>query len=336
MSTKKETLEKLEQFHPGDFVQLSDTILHDAFKGMHGRVLKVIKSRGMVAVTCENGQRYDAFPDNVMMVMPATAAFAKCRLPWSANNDWSVYTASFGPYDASVYQRFGDKRWVLSCNLLQIQQRPLPNAELPALHIAEEELRTVLLHRRDLANSALYDLGIDTGFRVDTRTGTLETSLIRNAELPGISIDLHPFDGSPSCNLLCLQQEDDFRLRATVYAEIGSNPCNGSECGDYSHSIGFTKPGEAPDADVHPRWASCVNKAALFEASAEYEYRMAREMIISRMVSSGYEDPEHRYPEALESAVSEYLKSRSFGCDEDYSISEAMGSLPAPDSEELG
>ncbi|MBQ3011755.1 MAG: hypothetical protein IJA20_02230 [Methanocorpusculum sp.] len=334
MSTKKSTLKKLEQFHPGDFVQLSDDILHDAFKGLHGRVLKVVKSRCIVAVACENGQQYDALPENVMIVMPATAAFAKCRLPWSANDDWSAYTVSFGAYDASVYQRFGDRRWVLSCSQLQIQQRPLPNGDLPSLRVAEEELRTAAMHQRDLANSALRDLGIGTGFRVDTRIGTMEASLIQNEELPGVSIDLHPFDGTPASNLLCLQQEDDCKLRATVYAELGSNPCDGSECGDYSHSICFTKPGESPDADIHPRWAVCSNKTSLYEAAAEYDYRMAREMIINRMVSGGYADPEKNYPEALEGAVSEYLKNRSFGCDEDYSLSEAMACLPSLDSTE--
>lgn len=334
MSTKKEQLEKLQQFQPGDIVQLSDDIRHDAFRGMQGCVTKTIKSRGMVVVICDNGQRYEAFPENVTMVMPASAAYENCKLSWCPNNDRSAYTSTFGTYYATVYQRFGDKRWVLSSNPLQIQQQLLPGDRFPALQAAEAELKSALVKNRDLAGNALSCFGVRTGFCVDTRIGTLKASIIPNKKLPGIFIDLEPFDGSPSCNLLCLQQEDNFKLRATVYAEIGSNPCDGSKCGDYSHSIGFTKPGESPDADVNPRWAVCGNKTALFEASAEYDYRMAREMIISRMVSNGYEDPAQRYPDALENAVSEYLKNRGYGCDEDYALSEAMRCLSPQDNEE--
>lgn len=334
MSTKKETLERLNQFHPGDFVQLSDDVPHDEFKGMKGRIAKIIKCRSTFAVDCTNGKRCEVHPAHVTLVLSMQEVLADCKLDWKAHHNMSIYRTRCGVYEASVSRDFENGRWILSCNELGISQQPLSNDDLPRLHTAEGKLRDALINRRDQANRALRDFGIATSLRVNALLGYLEANVIANDALPGISIDLHPFGEAPACNLLQLQLEDTHKLRATVYAELGSNPCDGSVCGDYSHSICFTGPGEAPEADINPRWASCANKTALYEASAEYDYRMAREMIINRMASRGYDDPERHYTHALEQAVSEYLKNRGYGCDEEYSLAEAMSCLPEPDEED--
>jgi hypothetical protein len=55
-------------FKAGDRVKLSENVLHAEFRGLTGTVKRVIKSRNMVAVICDNGRRYDAFPTNVKLI----------------------------------------------------------------------------------------------------------------------------------------------------------------------------------------------------------------------------------------------------------------------------
>ena len=56
----------LEKFSKGQAVQLSDGILHKEYAWRFGTVEKVIKSRNMVSVRLDNGDLYDAFPQNVI------------------------------------------------------------------------------------------------------------------------------------------------------------------------------------------------------------------------------------------------------------------------------
>jgi hypothetical protein len=55
-------------FNTGDRVRLSNNVLHAEFRGMMGTVKRVIKTRNMVWVECDNGKRYDAFPTNVELI----------------------------------------------------------------------------------------------------------------------------------------------------------------------------------------------------------------------------------------------------------------------------
>lgn len=66
--TKKEILTELEKFQPGAPVRLTENVLHVGYRNRRGRVVRTIKSRGMVMVECENGQRYDAFWQNVELL----------------------------------------------------------------------------------------------------------------------------------------------------------------------------------------------------------------------------------------------------------------------------
>lgn len=56
----------LDRFSKGQSVQLTDGILHKQYAWQYGTVEKVIKSRNMVSVVLESGDRYDAFPQNVI------------------------------------------------------------------------------------------------------------------------------------------------------------------------------------------------------------------------------------------------------------------------------
>lgn len=69
-SGHKATAEKgmIRVLTPGDKVRLTDKVRHAEYRGMMGTVKKVIKSRNMVAVICDNGKRYDAFPENVEVI----------------------------------------------------------------------------------------------------------------------------------------------------------------------------------------------------------------------------------------------------------------------------
>ncbi len=57
--------EVLASFSEGERVCLSEKVIHPEFRGLHGTVKRTIKSRGLVNVICDNGQRYDAFPENI-------------------------------------------------------------------------------------------------------------------------------------------------------------------------------------------------------------------------------------------------------------------------------
>jgi hypothetical protein len=52
----------------GDKVRLTDKVRHAEYRGLVGTVKKIIKSRGLITVVCENGKRYDAFPENVEVI----------------------------------------------------------------------------------------------------------------------------------------------------------------------------------------------------------------------------------------------------------------------------
>lgn len=54
-------------FNVGEKVKLT-TVLHSEFSGMTGTVKKIIKSRKLVTVLCDNGKRYDARPENVELL----------------------------------------------------------------------------------------------------------------------------------------------------------------------------------------------------------------------------------------------------------------------------
>ena len=54
-------------FNVGDKVKLT-TVLHKEFSGMTGTVKKIIKSRGVITVICDNGERYDALPKNIELL----------------------------------------------------------------------------------------------------------------------------------------------------------------------------------------------------------------------------------------------------------------------------
>ena len=68
MSKKKEVEAALAKFQPGAAVRLTENVLHVGYRNLCGRVVRTIKSRGMVTVECENGSRYDAFPQNVELL----------------------------------------------------------------------------------------------------------------------------------------------------------------------------------------------------------------------------------------------------------------------------
>lgn len=52
----------------GDKVRLTDNVLHPEYRGLTGTVKKVIKSRNVINVICDNGKRYDAYPQNVELI----------------------------------------------------------------------------------------------------------------------------------------------------------------------------------------------------------------------------------------------------------------------------
>ena len=55
----------LAQFQPGDAVRLTEGVLHPEFRGLCGRVVKTVKTRGLVKVACSDGTTYEASPDHV-------------------------------------------------------------------------------------------------------------------------------------------------------------------------------------------------------------------------------------------------------------------------------
>lgn len=52
----------------GDKVRLTERVRHPEYRGLTGTVKQVIKSRGVVAILCDNGKRYDAFPENIELL----------------------------------------------------------------------------------------------------------------------------------------------------------------------------------------------------------------------------------------------------------------------------
>lgn len=50
----------------GERITLSNNVRHAEFRGQQGTIERVIKSRNMVVVICDNGQYYDALPENVI------------------------------------------------------------------------------------------------------------------------------------------------------------------------------------------------------------------------------------------------------------------------------
>ncbi len=64
---KSENGVSLDNFQPGIRVRLSENVLHTFYRNRRGIVEKTIKSRGMVAVRLDNGERYSAFPENVII-----------------------------------------------------------------------------------------------------------------------------------------------------------------------------------------------------------------------------------------------------------------------------
>jgi len=61
---------ELEKFSVGQQVQLTDGVLHQQYAWQYGTVEKVIKSRNMISVRLESGDRYDAYPQNVIAKEP--------------------------------------------------------------------------------------------------------------------------------------------------------------------------------------------------------------------------------------------------------------------------
>lgn len=55
-------------FNSGDRVRLTQGALHPEFRGLTGTVKRVVKSRGVVTVICDNGKCYDALPGNLEVI----------------------------------------------------------------------------------------------------------------------------------------------------------------------------------------------------------------------------------------------------------------------------
>lgn len=52
----------------GDKVRLTDKVLHPEYRGLTGTVKKIVKSRNVVEVLCNNGKIYRAYPQNVELI----------------------------------------------------------------------------------------------------------------------------------------------------------------------------------------------------------------------------------------------------------------------------
>jgi hypothetical protein len=57
----------MDRFVKGLRVRLSENVLHAEFRNLPGMVEKTVKSRRVVVVKLDNGRKYDAFPDNVII-----------------------------------------------------------------------------------------------------------------------------------------------------------------------------------------------------------------------------------------------------------------------------
>jgi len=49
----------------GDRVRLSENVLHAEFKGILGTIKKIVKTKNIIEVTCDNGKPYRAYLSNV-------------------------------------------------------------------------------------------------------------------------------------------------------------------------------------------------------------------------------------------------------------------------------
>ena len=58
----------LSSFKQGDRVRLKDAVRHAEFRGMCGTVVRTVKSRGVVIIKDDTGNRYDALPENVELI----------------------------------------------------------------------------------------------------------------------------------------------------------------------------------------------------------------------------------------------------------------------------
>jgi len=70
---KCEAVNMMRPFNAGDRVHLSGKVLHAEFRGLCGTVVRSVKSRGVVVIHCDNGKRYDAFPENVELLSGETS-----------------------------------------------------------------------------------------------------------------------------------------------------------------------------------------------------------------------------------------------------------------------
>jgi len=52
----------------GDQVILTDNVRHAEYRGMRGTIKRIVKSRNVITIVCENGEYYDALPENVRRV----------------------------------------------------------------------------------------------------------------------------------------------------------------------------------------------------------------------------------------------------------------------------
>lgn len=71
MSRKKEIETALAPFQPGCAVRLTEGATHLGFRNLRGHVVRTVKSRRLVRVLCENGELYEAFPENVELLTEA-------------------------------------------------------------------------------------------------------------------------------------------------------------------------------------------------------------------------------------------------------------------------
>jgi hypothetical protein len=58
----------MDRFRKGIRVRLSENVMHPQYRGLQGIVEKTIKSRRMASVRLDNGERYVAFPENVIVM----------------------------------------------------------------------------------------------------------------------------------------------------------------------------------------------------------------------------------------------------------------------------
>ena len=55
-------------FNIGNKVKLTENVLHEEYKGMTGIIKKIVKSKNVIEIICDNGKRYRAYPENVELL----------------------------------------------------------------------------------------------------------------------------------------------------------------------------------------------------------------------------------------------------------------------------